>query len=391
MPRRAPLLRALPLLLLAACEIEKVAIPRTEARVAMHGVLSATAPTQVVLLERTRNGSLAMTAPPFELPDAFVGNEIAETGATVTLTAPDGQAFVAREDVTTRGDGKGQGIYRFALAGASLARGATYRLSVRTTKGETLAAETSVPGGTAAAVPEQRVFDRSRDTVIVEWPATPGARSYFVRIETPFGPRSFFTDSTRLRLSGGLRNVAVATLPHVFIPGFPQAVTVSAVDSNYYDWFRTHNDRLSGTGLVNRVTGGIGVFGSLVRLRFHDFRVVAPQTEPAAGTFRFVGTELEALSTPYLGLELYVESRAARADQPDAISGRAQRRLGIGQSGCGECGVLGTTRDGRIQLALLAGWYANDTTDVLTGEIRGDTIVGSYRLMGGPVRFVRER
>ena len=81
-----------------------------------------------------------------------------------------------------------------------------------------------------------------------------GARSYFVRVETPYGPRAFFTDDTRVRLSGDLRNADADGLPRVFIPGFPQAVTVSAVDSNYYDWFRTHNDVLSGTGLLNQHT-----------------------------------------------------------------------------------------------------------------------------------------
>jgi hypothetical protein len=378
--------------LLTACEIEKVAIPRTEARVAIHAVLSATAPTQVVLLERTRNGSVYVIAPPFDLADPVVSDEgIAESGAVVSLTTPGGQTLVAREDLVERGDGKGAGIYRFALAGDALERGGTYGLSVQTNKGEVLTAETSVPTGVTATAAEQRVFDRARDTLVIEWSATPGARSYFVRIETPFGPRSFFTDSTRVRLTGELRNVEVGALPRVFIPGFPQAVTISAVDSNYYDWYRAHNDRVSGRGVINRVRGGIGVFGSLVRLRFQDIRVVAPQPEPSAGVFRFVGTEAEQISTPYLGLELYVESRAGRADQADALSGRYEKRPTIGQVGCNVCGMLGTTRNGRIELALLRDWYASDTAEVFTGEIRGDTIVGRYRLTGELAHFVKQQ
>lgn len=378
-------------LLLTACEFEKVEIPRPEQRVAMHGVLSASAPTQVVLLERTRNGSVSQFAPPFDLGDPVVSDAgIAEMGAFVTLTTPSGQTLIAREDNTTRGDGKGGGIYRFALPGDSLARSGTYRLSVRTIQGEVLTAETSVPAGVAATVAEQRVFDRARDTVVIEWPAAPRARSYFVRIETPFGPRSFFTDSTRVRLTGDLRNIEIAGIPHVFIPGFPQAVTVSAVDSNYYDWYRTHNDVISGSGLINRVSGGIGVFGSLVRLRFQDFQVVAPQVEPEAGTFRFVGTVDEQISTPYSSVELYVESRAARADQADALSGRYTKRPSIGQTGCLVCGLFGTARNGRIELAFLNEWYVRDTVEIFTGEIRGDTIVGSYRGFGGVVHFVKQ-
>ena len=375
----------------SACEIEKVAIPRTEARIAMHGVLSATAETQVVLLERTRTGSVALIGAPFDLGDPLVTDEgIAEMGATVSLTTPGGATLLAREDNTVRDDGKGGGIYRFTLPGSTLARSGTYRLSVRTTKGEVLTAETAVPEGTPATTAQPRVFDREREIVEIQWPATARARSYFVRIETPYGPRSFFTDSTALRLGGALRNVNVEELPHVFIPGFPQAVTVSAVDSNYYDWYRTHNDELAGTGVINRVTGGIGVFGSLVRLRFQELTVVAPQTEPVTGTYRAVGPFDELFGTPFLGLELYVESRAARAGQPDALSGRYEKRLFFGETDPIR-GLLGSVRNGRIELAFLRLWSARDTIDVLTGEIRGDTIVGSYRGFGGVVHFVKQR
>ncbi len=377
--------------ILAACEIEKVAIPSTEAQVALHGVLSASAPSQVVLLERTRNGTLAILAPSFEVPDPVLSDEgIAESGATVTMTTPAGQTLLAREDAAVRSDRKGRGVYRFDLPGDALERGGTYELTVRTSKNEVLTAATSVPAGAAVLAAVLATFDRVRDTLVLAWPAAAGARSYLVRIETPFGPRSFFTDSTRVRLTGELRNIDVDALPRVFIPGFPQVVTVSAVDSNYYDWFRTHSNAISGTGLINRVAGGIGVFGSLVRLRFEDYHVVAPQTEPEAGSFQFVGTPEQQISTPILRLELYVESRAARADQAHALSGRYHKRPAMGQIGCLTCGLLGTVRDGRVEIALLSDWYARDTADLFVGEIRGDTIVGTLRAAGGISRFVRQ-
>jgi hypothetical protein len=260
-----------------------------------------------------------------------------------------------------------------------------------TTAGELLSGETSVPQGIAATAAEQRQFDRVRDTAFIQWPASPGARSYYVRIETPFGPRAFFTDSTRVRLTGELRNVDLRSLPHVFIPGFPQSVTVSAVDSNFYDWYRTHNDPLSGAGLVNRVSGGFGFFGSLVRLRFQEFRVVAPQSEPVAGKFRFEGSPLERSTTPYLSIDVYVESPSARNDQPDALSGQFEKRLTFANPGCAVCGLLGTAKDGRINLYFLRDWSAADTAEVFTGEIRGDTIVGQYRGFGGTAHFVRQR
>ena len=390
---RSSVLAPLAVLALAACDLERVAIPRTESQVALHGVLSASAPTQVVLLERTRNGSIRPFAPPFDLGDPVVSDEgVAESDALIVLTTPSGQTLVAREDISTRSDAKGAGIYRFSLDGASLERGGSYRLSVRTTKGESLVAETTVPGGTPASAAEPRLFDRARDTVTLQWPATVGARSYLVRIETPFGPRAFFTESTHVRLPGDLRNVDQRQLVRVFIPGFPQAVTVSAVDSNFYDWYRTQNDALTGMGLINRVRGGMGVFGSLVRLRFESVRVVAPQDEPEAGNFVAVGDAAELMGNRYPSFELYVESRSARSDQPDALSGRAQRRRSLGETGCQTCGMLGASRDGRsIELYFLNEWSATDTTEVLTGEIRGDTIVGSFRGFGGIVHFVKQR
>ena len=378
------------MVLVASCELEKVAIPRTDARVALHGVLSATAPTQVVLLERTRTGSVQLVAPPFDVPDPVITDSgVPETGAVVRLTTPDGQTLTAVEDADSRQDGKGLGNYRFALAGASLQRGETYRLTARTVKGEVLTAETSVPGGVAADVAEQRDFDRSRDTVLLAWPPAPGARSYYVRIETPFGPRAFFTDSTRVRLTGELRNADLEALPHVFIPGVPQAVTVSAVDSNYYDWYRTHNDPLSGTGLINRVQGGLGVFGSLVRLRFENYNVVASAPSPISGTYRFVGTANERLATLALWFTLYLESPASKSGQSDALSGRYEKPLILGETDPIR-GVLGKAGNGHVELAFLALWSARDTLDVMSGEIRGDTIVGTFRLRGGPSRFVRQ-
>lgn len=378
------------LLLLVGCKVEEVAIPRTASRLAVHAVLNATAPNQVMLLERTRNGSVTIVAPPFELENPFVNDPgIIETGARATLVLPDGTGIVGREDLTP--GGAGTGVYRFAIAGSQLERNRPYGLTVVTAAGERVAAETSVPAGAPADSSVPRSFDRSADTIALSWPASPGARAYLVRVETPFGPRTFFTAETSVRLTGALRNADVSSLPHVFIPGFPQAVTVSAVDSNFYDWYRTSNDELSGTGLINRVQGGLGVFGALVRLRFENVAVTAPQRDPESGTFRLIGTPPELAAAPYSSLELYVESRAARSDQADALSGRYTRVMHLGDIGCPVCGLLGSSKNGRLELDFLRDWFASDTVEVFTGEFHGDTIVGSYRVRGGIWRFVRSR
>ncbi|MEP6732661.1 MAG: DUF4249 family protein [bacterium] len=388
---RALLLTVLAIAGVSACDIEKVEIPRPEKRLALHGVLSATAASQVVLLERTRNGSVYTAAPPFDLENGLGSDSgIAEGNAIVTMTAPDGSTLISREDVTVF-QGTGVGVYRFYVPGSALQRGGVYRLNVRTSKGELMSAQTTVPSGVPADVPQSSVFDRSQDPMLVSWPAVAGARSYFVRIESPFGPRSFFTDSTHVRLAGDLRNADLDALPHVFIPGFPQVVTVSAVDSNYYDWFRTQNNEISGTGLISRVTGGLGVFGSLVRLYFHDIETVGPQSGPSAGTFTFVGAPGEERLTPFLKLELWVESVAARGDQPDAITGRYTKRSTLENPGCPVCGLLGSVKNGHVELAFLRAWSARDTLEVFSGEIHGDTIVGKYLGISTSARFVKQR
>jgi hypothetical protein len=88
---------------------------------------------------------------------------------------------------------------------------------------------------------------------------------------------------------------------------------------------------------------------------------------------------------------LYVESAASRRDQSDALSGRATRRKSIFDTGCSLCGVLGSVKDGQVELSLLTGWSARDTMETFTGELRGDTLVGSYRFAGGIARFVKVR
>jgi len=315
---------------------------------------------------------------------------MAETGAVMQLRTRGGQTLMAREEPKDPTLSNGvPGVYHFAVPGDSLQRGGTYRLTVTTRNGQQLVAETSVPAGVVAANPVAITYNRVSDTMFVQWPASAGARSYMVRVETPYGPNIFFTDSTHVRLSGDLRNVDVTSLPHVFIPGFPQAVTVSAVDSNFYDWFRTHNNRISAEGLVNRVQGGLGVFGSLVRVHFDSLNVVAPQKEAYEGFFDFSGTQFERSVTPNLTIVLYVESRSARSDQPDAVSGRYTRRPFLGLIGCSTCGVLGTIKNGHIELAMLSDWFANDTADYFIGSLRGDTLAGTYVRSGVAARYVR--
>ena len=94
------------------------------------------------------------------------------------------------------------------------------------------------------------VFNRDRDSVRLTWRSATGARSYLVRVESPFGAFLQFTDSTNVTLDGELRNYFASSLERVFIPGFRQRVSIAAVDSNYFDYYRSRNDPFTGSGII---------------------------------------------------------------------------------------------------------------------------------------------
>jgi hypothetical protein len=257
---------------------------------------------------------------------------------------------------------------------------------VHTADGDDLTAFTTVPAPqTTSSGGLTRAFNRDRDTLVVQWPSTPFARSYAVRIETPFGPFFLFTDSLRFRVTGELRNLFAADLPRVLIPGFRQDVLLAAVDSNFYDYYRTNNDPFTGSGIISRVSGGLGLFGSLVTLNTGSLTVVADQTEPVEGRFRLAALEGPD-ATGFAGqVTLYVESKPARSDLPTALSGRYI----TGGPGARADGIVGEQSGSAVKLAFLLGQLASDTADVFTGELRGDTLIGTYRRTRGTSIFVR--
>ena len=48
---------------------------------------------------------------------------------------------------------------------------------------------------------------------------------------------------------------------------------MSAVDSNYYDYYSRSADFFTGVGPVNHLSGGVGVFGSIVELKVRNVAV----------------------------------------------------------------------------------------------------------------------
>jgi hypothetical protein len=206
------------------------------------------------------------------------------------------------------------------------------------------------------------VLDRSRDTLQLRWSAVRDARTYVIRVETPYGAWALFADSTQFTLSGGLRNYFAPGLPSVWFPGFVQTASVVAVDANFYDYNRSGNDPFGGTGLISSVRGGLGVFGSVVNMLRREVSVTERIRFPLDARWRGVTS---AGATAELDLWVDVEGPTV-----SSVSGRevtALRRF-----------VLGTLRGESLRLVTLAAGSSADTVSVLTARLAGDSLVGSY-------------
>lgn len=233
----------------------------------VHAVLDAGAPQQTILLELTRSE---------------FGGSLDVSDATVSIATPDGVTLEATAEFYSDPVNASRPHYRVAGLGSTvpIVPGGVYRLNIRTAGGREISGTTTVPRVQPThVVTDVLFFARARDTLRLSWPRVPGARSYVVTIRnqqrSPSGfvyrwDHTFFTD-TAFTLAGTARSFEN---DEVFIPGADVTVLVSAVDDNYYTYFHPAVDPFAGAP-PSRLTGAIGVFGSVVpilALRFRDVR-----------------------------------------------------------------------------------------------------------------------
>lgn len=382
---------------LGACALDAVSLPIRPSVVVVHGLLSTATTTQVVLVERTLTGEVSVTrywsaGQDFPLNAVSSLEPIVSDGgnpvrsATVELERPDGTILVAPEVSSFHPLGNGAGVYQFTLPGSTLVPGGVYRLRVTTAAGELVTGETTVPVVAGAPVPPAATpFDRDRDTLRLDWAPVGSARAYEVRIESPYGAWVAITDSTHITLTGSLRNGATDHLARVMIPGFRQPVTVSAVDANLYEYYRTVSDNEIGSGIENRMVGGIGVFGSLAPLLRRSFDLTAGIELPIEGRFDLLPNqygEMYGGAAAATSVTVYMESPRAAAGQPDAMSASYVR------PGTFPGAAVGTWFRDTLRLRFLRMQTLADTLETFTGTLRGDTLVGTFS-KGAPARFVR--
>ncbi len=403
--RRTSVVRALAvgalLLLLQACTFGEQAIAPGAERTVVHAVLNPASAEQLVLVERTLSGRVSVSDDSLgSAADPIVtGGGVPVNGARVVVTDEQGASAIATETrIVPRGASaaRGTGVYRFdnlALPGSVFGQprrglrivpGARVSLRVETPEGTVVTGQTRVPG-VATTVVEPRAqavtMLRDVDTLRLRWDAVPGARAYLVRAETPYGAFFLFSDSAAVQLTGDLRNLFADRLPRVFQAGFTQWVTIAAVDTNFFDYYRSGNSPFTGSGLINRLSGGIGVFGAYVPTLSIAVTVRANPRDPFDARYFATGPQGREL------LRLWVDSRSGALAE---ITGAY--RLPTDE----QYGVLGTLDGTRLRLRAVEAGDARVANRLIEGDVRGDTLLVQMRgalLAGDDGRrvFVRER
>jgi len=385
MRRALPIITVLATLLVVACQFDERTVAVQAPQVVVHAVLDPGADFQQVLVERTLTGAANVSDDQrFDPTDPInSGGGIPIGDCDITVTGPDG-VFVG-EEVLAPGKPFNYHTGRYLIhlptqsvgSPVPLRSGARYALRVVTPDGHVVTGTTVVPYAFAFS-PGTRLdpFNRDRDSLRLSWNAFPGARSYLLRAESPFGPFLLFTDSTHITLHGDLRNYFADGLQRVFIPGFRQRVSVAAVDSNYFDYYRTRNDPFTGAGIINRLEGGIGLFGSAVSVAGRNVDVSQDSREPAIEGV-WDAADPDNMMVVVRTLRLYVETPG----EPAALSGWFVPLAGYDTPQ----GMVGTRINGRIVLKLLNTQSASDTMAVFSGVQRGDSLIGDF---GGAARVV---
>ena len=363
-----------------ACTFDERAIAVPPAQVVVHSVLDAGASQQEVLVERTLSGSVFINSDlRFDTLDPInTGGGVPVTRAQVTIAGPDG-TFSASE-IPYAGKTASYGAGRYVVK-FSVRAGGRYTLTVRTGDGGVVTGTTIVPASAPFVIlagTPLLPFNRDRDSLALSWKTVPGARTYGFRTESPFGAFQLFTDSVRLRLPGDIRNVFASDLQRLFIPGFQQTYTIFAVDTNYFDYYRSRNDPFTGSGIINRLQGGIGLFGSSVVIGSRTLDVTQQPVEPALeGDYELA--QGPQMTKPFIDvMRLYVETPGATFA---SLSGWYSRDRKL----AARDGMAGARDGNRIELQLLVNQDSHQRIATFVGTQVADSLVGAYTGVAGRV------
>jgi hypothetical protein len=331
-------------ILIAACTVDKHSVAPGVNAVQVAAVLNPSLATQTVIVEAIHSGTAPVDTVQFDPTSPIAtGFGLPIVNASVVVADTLGHAAEASE--------ASPGVYQFSLP---IVPGRRYSLQV-TTPQTVVTGTTAVPLATPVplgTIPSD-TFDVTRGRLALVWNAV---GRYFLAVQSPLIEYSTVLTDTTVTLTGALLNPR-NELSAVFVPGFTQTVTVSAVDTNYFDWVRPSIS--SDASQRTHLHGGYGVFGSLVVLTARTVETVGPQAGPPTGAWTAATT---AAGMP-ASLTLYV---SAVHPGDTALSGNYRFSADVATHG-----ILGRFSNDSLHLDLLPAWSALDTLARLDGTVSG--------------------
>jgi hypothetical protein len=360
-PRRYARLAAT--LLLGACEFGEITIPAEDPIVVVQAVMRPDRSHQWILVEQTLTGTVVVDSNRIEIPgDA---PRLPLRGAVVDVvnrTFPADPCGVT-SFIERAGADATPGVYWGPPDCPTMRPGDTLALVVRAPHGTTVRGTTEVPGveaftlgigGDPVVMPgPELLLNRDADTLRAAARASVGRALQLEVRRTEVGGGTtpgfwFVVDSMAMTVPGDLPDLFTGfredtsgipdEFPPVFAAGRRYQVTIGVADSRYFDFVRSGNIPPSGRGFVNRLEGGIGVFGSMVAAT-SAVRVVGLVDDDREGTYRLSG-ELRGVPVA-VGLEMYVAR--AGADSSDLSSFVAGTWVDGAIDESADGGVIGTS------------------------------------------------
>ena len=323
------------LAVLVGCDLREVIVPAGEPVVVVQAVMRPDLDQQFVIVERSFTGTIdADLALGPAIPDSD-GPENPIEGAVVEVRNLDRPADPCGTPVTFTPEPQAPllfelpGVYWAPPACPTFEPGDRLELTVQTTAGEVVTGFTTVPGlagaslsvggvATAFAVDSVTNFNRDRDTLGVSVQPIVGRLlqlEVFRLGELNMFPGEdrllstrIFSDSTSLSVPGDVIDVfRRGDGEDVFRGGRQYVITAALTDTNYFDFARSSNNPFTGRGFINRLSGGVGVFGSLVATST-SLKVTGKIDDPREGVYRLTGTingiDVDVRLTVYLARDV---------------------------------------------------------------------------------------
>lgn len=278
------------LFVFAACDLTPVEIPLGDPMVVVHGVMRSDQSHQFIVVERSFTGEVEETFLGYTIPTEGAP-PIPLQGATVRVTNldlpddPCGSPLPFVEDINDPDVDTRAGVY-WAPAGCPTMRpGDQLELYVETPDGEVVAGSTLVTGMDSATltvlgetVPfgSDTVITFNRDRDILRLNVEPVAGRLLQVGVLRLGELDLFAgediwpgarinvDTMAVAIPGDLVDAGGwSDGGDVFRAGRNYILTAAVTDVNYYDFSRSRSNNFTGRGFLNRLSGGVGVFGSL--------------------------------------------------------------------------------------------------------------------------------